>query len=81
MAAYLAASTALQQAFDCLIVVVLHCSINETRPRRHRSLTGACDVQISVKKDEQTKIRTATVELAKDMAEGAAFAFRIKVIE
>src|SRR5262249_5045768 len=81
MAAYLAAADAVQQAFDCLVVIIHHCGVNESRPRGHTSLTGAADVQISVKKDEQTKISTATVDLAKDTEEGAAFAFRLKVVE
>jgi hypothetical protein len=81
MAAYLAAADAVQQAFDCLVVIIHHCGVNESRPRGHTSLTGAADVQISVKKDEQTKISTATVDLAKDMEEGAALAFRLEVVE
>lgn len=81
MAAYLRAADAVQQAFQCLVVIVHHCGVNQDRPRGHTSLTGAADVQISVKKDEQTKISTATVDLAKDMEEGAAFAFRLEQVE
>src|SRR5258708_31757393 len=70
MAAYIRAADALQKAFNCLVVIIHHCGIDESRPRGHSSQTGAVDVQISVKKDA-AGIMTTTVELAKDMAEGA----------
>jgi hypothetical protein len=81
MSAYLNAATAVQQAFNCLIVIIHHCGIDDSRPRGHTSQTGAVDVQISVKKDEGTGIVTATVDLAKDMAEGATFASKLTVVE
>jgi len=71
----------LQQAFGCLVVIIHHCGVDETRPRGHTSQTGAADVQISVKKDAVTKIVTATVELAKDMPEGATFASRLEPVD
>jgi hypothetical protein len=81
MSAYLNAATAVQQAFNCLIVIIHHCGIDDSRPRGHTSQTGAVDVQISVKKDEGAGIVTATVDLAKDMAEGATFASKLTVVE
>jgi AAA domain len=80
MAAYLRAADVLQQAFGCLVVIIHHCGVNETRPRGHTSQTGAADVQISVKKDDGGII-TVTVELAKDMAEGATIASRLEEVE
>jgi AAA domain len=81
MGAYLRAADAVQRAFDCLVVIIHHCGVDETRPRGHTSQTGAADVQISVKKDDTTNIVTTTVELAKDMAEGATLQSRLKVVE
>jgi hypothetical protein len=80
MAAYIRAADALQKAFNCLVVIIHHCGIDESRPRGHSSQTGAVDVQISVKKDA-SGIMTTTVELAKDMAEGATLQSRLKVVD
>jgi hypothetical protein len=80
MAAYLKAAAAIEEAFACLVVIIHHCGIDDKRPRGHTSQTGAADVQISVKKDAQG-IVAATVEFAKDMAEGATFVSRLKVVE
>jgi AAA domain len=79
MSAYLRAADAIQHAFDCVVIIIHHCGVEGTRPRGHTSQTGAADVQISVKKDE-AGIVTATVELAKDMAEGATFASRLEKV-
>jgi AAA domain len=81
MAAYIRAADVLPQAFGCLIVIIHHCGVDETRPRGHTSQTGAADVQISVKKETGTSVVTATVELAKDMGEGTTIASRLKVVE
>jgi hypothetical protein len=80
MAAYLQAANAIEAAFACLVVVIHHCGVNESRPRGHTSMTGAADVQISVKKDDAGNV-LATVDLAKDMPEGATFASRLQVVE
>jgi hypothetical protein len=80
MGAYIRAADTLQKTFGCLVVIIHHCGIDETRPRGHSSQTGAVDVQISVKKDA-TGIVTTTVELAKDMAEGATLSSCLEVVE
>jgi hypothetical protein len=80
MSAYVRAADAIQRAFDCAVVIIHHCGVNGERPRGHTSLTGAADVQISVRKDA-AGIVTATVELAKDMAEGTIFASRLELEE
>jgi hypothetical protein len=80
MAAYIKAADAIKEAFECAVIVIHHCGINESRPRGHTSLTGAADVQISVKKDVAGNI-VATVECAKDMAEGTVIGSRLEVVE
>jgi hypothetical protein len=80
MAAYIKAADTIKEAFECAVIVIHHCGINESRPRGHTSLTGAADVQISVKKDADSNI-IATVEFAKDMAEGAVIGSRLEVVE
>jgi AAA domain len=51
MSAYVRATDAIREAFDCSVLVVHHCGINDSRPRGHTSLTGAADAQLSVKRD------------------------------
>ena len=80
MAAYIKAADAIKEAFECAVIVIHHCGINESRPRGHTSLTGAADVQISVKKNSTGNI-VATVECAKDMAEGTVIGSRLEVVE
>ena len=80
MAAYLRAADAIKDEFDCAVIVIHHCGINESRPRGHTSLTGAADVQISVKKNSNSNI-IATVECAKDMSEGTVVGSRLEVVE
>jgi AAA domain len=80
MAAYLRAADAIQEAFGCVVIIVHHCGIDDTRPRGHTALPGAVDVQISVKRDGAANI-VATVEHAKDMAEGTMIASRLEVVE
>ena len=79
MAAYLRAAEAIQSAFPCLVIIIHHCGVSGDRPRGHTSQTGAADVQIAVRKDGAGVV-IATVELAKDMAEGATFASRLEVV-
>ena len=80
MAAYIKAADVIKETFDCAVIVIHHCGINESRPRGHTSLTGAADIQISVKKDADGNIITA-VEYAKDMAEGTVIGSRLEVVE
>ncbi|WP_049803061.1 AAA family ATPase [Bradyrhizobium japonicum] len=80
MAAYIKAADAIREAFDCAVIVIHHCGRDETRPRGHTSLTGAADVQISVKRDRDGNV-IAEVEYAKDMPEGAVIASRLELVE
>jgi len=83
MAAYIKAADAIQEAFNCVVIIIHHCGVNESRPRGHTSLTGAADIQISVKslKKDATKYIIATVELAKDMLEGVTIGSQLEVVE
>jgi AAA domain len=80
MGNYVKAADKLREAFGGLIVLIHHCGINGERPRGHTSLTGACDAQIAVKRDEVDRI-IATVEFMKDGAEGDEIISRLAVAD
>jgi hypothetical protein len=80
MAAYLNAAEKIALAFSCLVIIVHHCGIDGTRPRGHTSLSGAAVVQISVKRTADKFRASATVEMAKDMAEGGEVHFRLEPV-
>jgi hypothetical protein len=80
MAAYIRATDALRDAFDCLVIIVHHCGHEGQRPRGHSSLMGALDVQIAVRRDAADNIVTE-LELAKDGDTGLTFLSRLKVVE
>ena len=77
---YIAAADALREAFDCLVVIVHHCGINDTRPRGHTSLTGAVDAQLAVKRDGAGNV-VVTLEWMKDGAEGELIVSRLDRVE
>lgn len=79
MAAYIRATDALWEAFECCVGVVHHCGIDGTRPRGHTSMTGAADVQASCKKDASGLI-TVTTEFVKDGPENETVAFRLEPV-
>jgi hypothetical protein len=83
MSAYIRAADAIKDEFDCVVIIIHHCGVDGTRPRGHTSLTGAADVQIAVKslKKDGAKYIVATVELAKDMPEGAVIGSQLEVVE
>jgi hypothetical protein len=80
MAQYIKAADAIREAFNCAVIIIHHCGIDGTRPRGHTSLTGAADVQISVKRDAADNI-VAEIEYAKDMPQGAVITSRLIVKE
>jgi hypothetical protein len=80
MTAYVRAADAVQREFGCAVVIIHHCGVNGERPRGHTSLTGAADVQISIRKGDDG-IVTTKIEYAKDMAEGTVFSSRLEVEE
>jgi hypothetical protein len=80
MAAYIRATDAIRDAFDCVVIIVHHCGHDGARPRGHSSLMGALDVQIAVRRDAADNI-VAELELAKDGEVGLQFLSRLKVVE
>ncbi len=80
MTAYIRAAGAIQAAFGCVVIVVHHCGVEGKRPRGHTSLTGACDVQIAVKREVSGAI-VATLEWAKDGPEGDEICSRLEAME
>ena len=80
MAAYLAAASRLEEAFERLVVIVHHCGIDATRPRGHTSLSGTVEVQLSVKRGGTGEV-IVTVELAKDFPENAEIFSRLETVE
>lgn len=80
MGRYLAAAEVIVQEFDCAVIIVHHCGTDSSRPRGHTSLTGAADAQIAVKRDAAGNV-VATVEYAKDTAQGASFVSALRPVE
>lgn len=65
MGAYIKATDAIREAFECAVLVVHHCGINDSRPRGHTSLTGAADARLAVTRDAAKNI-LVDVEFMKD---------------
>ena len=80
MSAYIRAADAIREAFDCSVLVVHHCGINDSRPRGHTSLTGAADAQLAVKRDPALNI-VVTVEFMKDGEAGAEIVSKLDLFE
>jgi hypothetical protein len=79
MTAYVRAADAIREAFNCVVIIVHHCGIDGTRPRGHTSLTGACDAQLSVKRDHSDNV-IVKLECAKDGPQGERIASRLEAI-
>lgn len=80
MTAYIKAADTIREMFDCVVIIVHHCGVDGSRPRGHTSLTGACDAQLSVKRDYAKNI-IVEVEYAKDGPQGDCVASRLEVVE
>jgi hypothetical protein len=80
MSAYIKAADAIRETFNCAVLIVHHCGVNETRPRGHTSLTGAVDAQLAVKRDIDGNI-SVTVEWMKDGEEGDTVGSRLEQVE
>jgi hypothetical protein len=80
MGKYVRAADAIREAFSCAVIVVHHCGVDGTRPRGHTSLTGACDAQLAVKRDEVDNV-VVTVEHMKDGVEGEIIRSRLESVE
>jgi AAA domain len=70
MGAYVRAAEAIRDAFHCVVIIVHHCGLDETRPRGHTSLPGAVDAQLAVVRSDD--IVTVTVEMMRDGPEDTA---------
>ena len=79
MSAYVRAADAIRDAFDCSVLIVHHCGINDSRPRGHTSLTGAADAQLSVKRDHAENV-IVTVEHMKDGEPGDVIGSRLEPV-
>ena len=65
MGNYIKATDAIREAFNCAVLVVHHCGVNDSRPRGHTSLTGAADARLAVTRDAAKNI-LVDVEFMKD---------------
>jgi AAA domain len=79
MSSYVRAADTIRDAFDCSVLIVHHCGINDSRPRGHTSLTGAADAQLAVRRDGNNVF--VTVEFMKDGTEGETVASRLEILE
>jgi hypothetical protein len=80
MSAYVQACDRLREEFECAVIVIHHCGVDEKRPRGHTSLSGAVDVQMAVKRDKSGNI-VATFEYMKDGPEGDEIVSQLVVVE
>jgi hypothetical protein len=80
MSAYVRAADGIRETFNCSVLVVHHCGVNDSRPRGHTSLTGAADAQLSVKRDHLLNIVTE-VEFMKDGEAGAEIVSKLDIFE
>jgi hypothetical protein len=80
MGAYVRAAEAIRDAFRCVVIIVHHCGLDETRPRGHTSLPGAVDAQLAVVRSGG-EIVTVTVEMMRDGPEDTAVTSAVKTIE
>jgi AAA domain len=80
MANYIAAAEAIQATFNCVVIIVHHHGIDESRPRGHTSLRGAVAAQIKITRDEQNNI-IAEIEDMRDGPDGAQILSRLAVVD
>jgi hypothetical protein len=79
MTAYVRAAEAIRDAFKCVVVIVHHCGLDETRPRGHTSLPAAVDAQLAVTREGS--IVTVTVEMMRDGPEEASILSAVESVE
>jgi hypothetical protein len=80
MGAYVTAAAALAARFQCAVIIIHHCGMNESRPRGHTSLTGAVEAQIGVRRDAAGLI-VAAVEYMKDGPEEGRIVSRLETVQ
>jgi hypothetical protein len=79
MGAYVRAAEAIRDAFRCVVIIVHHCGLDETRPRGHTSLPGAVDGQLAIVRAGD--IVTVTVEMMRDGPEDTAVTSAVQSID
>lgn len=80
MAAYVQGADYLRSQFNCAVILIHHCGINDARPRGHSSLTGAADAQIKVVRDQAGQV-VLTVEWMKDGPEGDTLISKLRIMD
>ncbi|MBV9199729.1 MAG: AAA family ATPase [Alphaproteobacteria bacterium] len=80
MGDYIKAADRLRETFDCAVIIIHHCGIDDKRPRGHTSLAGAADAQLAVKRDSNGGI-SVRVEWMKDGPQGEELASKLEVVE
>ena len=80
MGAYIKATDAIRQAFDCSVLVVHHCGNDGSKPRGHTSLTGAADARLAVTRDAAKNI-LVNVEFMKDGDAGETIVSALENLE
>jgi AAA domain len=80
MGAYIKATDAIREAFNCSVLVVHHCGNNDSRPRGHTSLTGAADAPLAVTRDMAKNI-LVEVEFMKDGEGSEAIVSKLEAVE
>src|SRR5262245_38999649 len=79
MSSYIRAAEAIRDAFQCVVIIIHHCGLDESRPRGHSALPAAVDAQLAVTR--QNDMATVLVELMRDGPEGAEIASKVLSIE
>jgi AAA domain/Bifunctional DNA primase/polymerase, N-terminal len=79
MSAYVRAAEAIRDAFKCVVIIVHHCGLDDTRPRGHTSLPGAVDAQLAVAREGNAV--TVTVEMMRDGPEETVVTSMVEVVE
>jgi hypothetical protein len=81
MSAYIKAADTVREAFDCAVIIIHHCGIDERRPRGHTSLGGSVDAQLAVTRDAAQNV-VVEVEWMKDGdTEGERIVSRLERVE
>ncbi|MFL1461348.1 AAA family ATPase [Roseococcus sp. DSY-14] len=83
MGRFVAAADTIREDCRCHVAIVHHGpkDAEAKAPRGSVALVGAADVVVKVAPSGGEGIRTATVELAKDEADGASYPFRLREVE
>ena len=81
MGAYVEACDRIREAFQCAVVVVHHCGVDDRRPRGHTSLAGAADGMIKVGRAGGDRCLEVRVESLKDGPEGTEFHSRLEQVD